>query len=139
MELFTALSLVFALAAAGGAWMAWKFSGEAGADADNLRRTLGRIAALESEHATIMSQIAKLRGKVYSLKPDPWPAGIAAPAAAGGAGAAVCENYLTAQSQGPRSEAAACECDYCVGKREERSRLRAAILPRPQSAKRNGG
>jgi len=115
--------------------MAYRWANEAAADADNLRRTLGRITALESEHATIMSQIAKLRGKVYALRPEPpftpesqtttFPS-------------MVCENYAIAQSQGPQSKAAQCECDYCTRKRAERAQLRAAMLPRPQSAKRNG-
>lgn len=40
-----------------------------------------------------------------------------------------CENWLTAQREGPYSDAARCECSYCVTKRMERAKLRRDLLP----------
>lgn len=40
-----------------------------------------------------------------------------------------CENWLTAQKEGPYSDAARCECSYCVTKRMERAKLRRDLLP----------
>lgn len=40
-----------------------------------------------------------------------------------------CENYLKAQVEGPRSPAAACECDYCNEQRAARAEFRAQKIP----------
>lgn len=46
------------------------------------------------------------------------------------AAASVCENWSAAQTLGPKSEAAKCECLYCMTRREERRALRAALVPK---------
>lgn len=45
-----------------------------------------------------------------------------------------CDNWTKALLEGPRSEAASCECAYCVGMRTQRRAEKAAILasrPKP--------
>lgn len=55
-----------------------------------------------------------------------------------------CENWIAAQTLGPNSEAARCECPYCVFRRAERRALRAALVPKTvqgqaETAKLNSG
>lgn len=45
-----------------------------------------------------------------------------------------CENWATAQRDGPTSAAARCECQYCEGKRAERRQLRSAVIPKTARA-----
>jgi len=44
--------------------------------------------------------------------------------------ASICDNWSVAQIAGPNSDAASCECSYCVGRRAERRALRAALVPK---------
>jgi hypothetical protein len=44
--------------------------------------------------------------------------------------APACENWVAAQSAGPTSQAAQCDCAYCLRKRAERGQLRAALVPK---------
>lgn len=71
-------------------------------------------------------RLEKLSGRFYrSLRddePDPRPDNY--PPTVQGS----CDNWSAALLQGPRSAAASCECDFCVGMREQRKREKAAIL-----------
>lgn len=56
----------------------------------------------------------------------------------------ICDNWSIAQRDGPKSDAASCECSYCVGRRAERRALRAALVPKTvqgqaETAKLNAG
>ena len=95
----------------------------------SLRRSLGRIAALEAEADVLAKQLHKLRGKLYADKSgtdEKLQTEIARPFTQG----IVCENWSTAQRDGPRSDAAKCECDYCTAKRAEREATRARLVPK---------
>jgi len=64
-ELFTALALLCALASGAATLLCYRFSSEASADADELRRAVNRIAACEAQSDNLESQLIKLRGVVY--------------------------------------------------------------------------
>lgn len=132
MELFTVFALVCALASGLSAYVAYRQACFASADADNLKQSTFRITALEAEIDTLRSAVAKLRGKVYATKAEP------ALVPDERAPAMLCENWARAQSDGPRSAAARCECDYCSYQRMLRAQVRAAILPRTPTARGNG-
>jgi hypothetical protein len=51
---------------------------------------------------------------------------------------ATCDNWLTAQVEGPRSKAAGCECAYCLRQRAVRATEKARILAERSRAKANG-
>jgi len=137
MELFTVFALVCALAAAASAVVAYRNAVECAQHAYALGSYVARMQVIEAEFDAYKGQLAKLRGKVYSLKPEP--------VSNGDTGDRVwlnppyrdtstaCENWLKAQSEGPRSPAASCECGYCVSMRAERAATRAAILHRPRT------
>jgi len=93
---------------------------------ESLRRSVGRISALEFETATLASQIHKLRQKIYSTKAPPAASEIAdAPNTF-----PACENWLRAQTEGPSSQAAKCACDYCIAQRNNREAVRAKLVPK---------
>ncbi len=50
----------------------------------------------------------------------------------------VCDNWLAAQLEGPRSKSAACMCAYCLAARAARAAEKAAILAERNRAKANG-
>jgi len=133
--LSTALALFGAAVACLMAWRAGILAERASEHEIQLRRQLGRVGALEEALASLSSQHAKLRGKFYSsLAPvdvehvevsirDTGP---------------TCDNWLTAQLQGPRSEAAKCECNFCTGRRAARAAEKSRILAERNRAKANG-
>lgn len=45
-----------------------------------------------------------------------------------------CENWVTAQRDGPRSTAARCECAYCTERRAERDAFRTRVVPKTARA-----
>ena len=50
---------------------------------------------------------------------------------------AVCENWGIAQREGPRSDAASCECDYCTERRKLREHVRAQLVPKTNAERKN--
>jgi hypothetical protein len=95
----------------------------------NLRRSLGRIAAVEAELDVLGKQLHKLRGKFYANRNEEQEKAaieIARPFVGG----LTCENWIAAQRDGPRSAAATCVCDYCNAKRAERDAFRARVVPK---------
>ena len=131
------ISTVFSLLVLSGCavfgFLAMRSSVECKEIEDHLRRALGRISGNEAEIATLTAQIHKLRGKLYSLKPGETEIEIAKPFSQG----LVCENWKTAQTEGPLCEAASCECDYCIAKRVEREDFRARAVPKTTAERRN--
>lgn len=89
--------------------------------AAKLRTERDRVTVCERELDALRRQLQKLSGKFYAAQreatPEPLDSNPPAPAV-------VCENWGLAQQQGPRSEAASCECDYCVGRRRDRRAFR---------------
>lgn len=105
--------------------LAFRARNEAADIEDHLRRSLGRIAALEAELDVLAKQLQKLRGKLYADKTadqEKLPIAIAETPA--------CENWLIAQRDGPRSAAAKCECADCTRRRAEREAFRALHVPK---------
>lgn len=48
-----------------------------------------------------------------------------------------CENWLAAQTEGPHSKAAGCDCVYCNTQRAARARARATLVPKTPAERRN--
>lgn len=48
--------------------------------------------------------------------------------------AAPCENWTTAQREGPSSKAATCECLFCMTQRADRARARRELVPKGAQA-----
>lgn len=97
----------------------------------------GRVIALEQALESLAAQHRKLTGKFYAEKrerdEEPPPPRELSPSATDDAFA--CDNYRLAQQAGPGSEAASCECDYCVAKRIERDALRRQLPKGPHAAR----
>lgn len=60
------------------------------------------------------------------------PASLQAPCDPAGNSRDICANWALAQSDGPESAAARCECAYCDQMRAERKRLKGELLPKTQ-------
>jgi TolA-binding protein len=131
--LLTVFTLVLTSASAVFGYVSWKSAEESREIADDLRRALSRVSANEAEVQTLTAQIHKLRGKIYSMKPEKQEIEIADRAVLLG----VCENYAAAQTDGPGSKAARCDCPYCEAKRRERDELRARLVPKTNAERRH--
>lgn len=101
-----------------------------------IREDRARITTNERELDALRRELRKLAGKFYAAQrtfeeqvedmvadasdpfDEPPPDGVA------------CENWIAAQSLGPTSDEAKCECKYCLARRAERRALRAALVPR---------
>lgn len=117
----------------------WARSAEKSALA--LKSERDRITVLERELDALRRELRKLSGKFHASQrevPDdiqeaefrrkqidfvPYTAPLG-----------VCENWLLAQRDGPRSEAASCDCEYCVAQREQRAQLRKSLVPKGAQA-----
>lgn len=101
-----------------------------------------RVTVLEREVEALRRELRKLSGKFYAelqRREEEWTQEEAEqgfPGLEDGTVAEfqnrfpVCENWTLAKQQGPRSEAAQCQCSYCVAQRAERARLRGELIPR---------
>lgn len=98
----------------------------------SLRSTLGRIVQLEHELSALNASLHKVRQKIYYNARKSDEIEIAQPISA-----AECDNWLAAQTQGPSSSAAKCACNYCIAQRNERDALRAKLVPKTNSERRN--
>lgn len=143
-SLFTVFALICAGVAAFFAADARRYAAKCENHANRLRGMLARIPAVEAHSDGVEKQLSKLRGTFYAFKAaiEDGPAelfrqdefsqrerGIARPNS-GDNEPAFCANYGQAQIEGPRSEAASCECGYCVEMRERRAEFRARAVPR---------
>lgn len=115
--------------------------------ATHLRAERGRVTVLERELEALRRELRKLSGKFYAdlkAREDDQLFEEDADATAakyfepfGETTVAdihnrfpVCEKWAVAQAEGPRSDAAKCECLYCLARRAERRRLRGELVPR---------
>jgi septal ring factor EnvC (AmiA/AmiB activator) len=109
-----------------------------------------RLTSVERDVAALRRELRKLSGKFYSTlsaieerEADEFDASYDRDQDAAGdsdrqldafAGIqnleAQCENWKAAQTLGPSSDAAKCECVYCLSKRAERRALRSALVPK---------
>ena len=111
---------------------------------NRMRASQGRITGLEGSTESLLQQLQKLRGQFHAFKAavedgpaelfrarDPEPVNYPAPRdPRNGQTYDICPNYVTAQQEGPSSDAALCECSYCMAVREQRARFRAEAIPR---------
>jgi hypothetical protein len=102
----------------------------------NLR---GNVFELEGALAQLANQHRKLEGRFYGTLgaararieetkdaiETPQPSDVLV----------VCENWSKAQKTGPKSDAASCQCDYCVAMRELRHNVKAALVPKSNAAR----
>lgn len=102
-----------------------------------LRAERDRVTVLERDTDALRRELRKLSGKFYAREreldaeeeDDDGDARAQHPLPLM-TGAAVCENWLAAQSLGPASPEAGCPCSYCVARREHRRALRDSLVPK---------
>jgi Tfp pilus assembly major pilin PilA len=85
-----------------------------------LQKDRGRVSNLEHELDAVSGQVHKLRQKIYATNSKPQTIEIAT-------FEPPCENWLAAQTEGPTSRAANCDCAYCERQRAARADLRAKL------------
>lgn len=138
--LFTVLSLCASCLASVMALLARKSADNAAHSEHRLAIMRGQVRGLEVSVAAVDDGLRKLRGRVYAdqywngkreeqpeLEPhvphtDRW-----------NDPTKTCDNWATAQREGPGSPAAGCECEYCNSRRADRAarraKLRAGVKP----------
>ena len=119
---FTGFTLLCALVSAASVYFCLQHELE-------LRRSISRIASNEQEIQIAFAQLHKLRQKIYANNFENKQSEIVQRAERSLPSAA-CENWTFAQTEGPASKAAHCECAYCTAKRAERDELRARLVPK---------
>jgi len=105
---------------------------------DEIERICGKVAeersrltGLERDVDALRRELRKLSGKFYAAqRAEEDDAGSWDAPLAHAIPASICDNWSVAQIAGPNSDAASCECSYCVGRRAERRALRAALVPK---------
>ena len=102
-----------------------------------LRAERDRVTTLERELESLRRELRGLAGKFYAARrerePDDEPMSRSDTAQHAIPGS-VCDNWTAAQREGPLSEAASCECAYCVARRAARTAFRAAAVPKTVQA-----
>lgn len=104
------------------AWVAGLNAEKAAHSEHRLSIMRGQVKGLEVAVVALDEQLNKLRGHVYVARrkdrQDELPR-----VPEGGE----CENWRTAQRDGPSSPAAGCECEYCNARRADRAQRRANL------------
>jgi len=147
--LLTASSGLILIACIYLAWAMQHRSNRVERAANRLQAAIARVAALEGEVASLTTQLQKLRGTFYAFRatfpeqePDqPMRANQASEKQIDVEDAIigpVCDNWLQAKIDGPRSRAANCECGYCESARAARENFRRSAVPARVSKIRNG-
>lgn len=103
--------------------------GDACAYQSNMLKTMrGRLIANEHSIEALAAAHKKFVGKISkerALVEQPSP-----PAEEQQLFEDECENYRVAQIEGPLSQAASCECEFCVAKRAARRAVKNVLMPR---------
>lgn len=148
--IFTAFALVFCLVGVGAAVHVLRTADrvddmlrDVTRVAQKLASERARVTVCENEGDALRKQLQTLRGAFYSFKAkveEDMPLEDDLERLGYGDGnvdqrsfalaGSICDNWSIAQRDGPRSDAASCECSYCVGRRAERRALRAALVPK---------
>ena len=128
--LFTGLSLFAGAVAALMAVMARESAAKAAHSEHRLAIMRGQVAGLEASLMGLDAKFQKLAGRVYADeywrgKNDRQPE--LEPTAPDGSSRDICENWASAQRDGPMSAAAQCVCAYCEAKRADRAARRAKL------------
>lgn len=106
---------------------------KAEASALRLRAERERVTTLEREVESLRRELRSLSGKFYAEKREREPVSSSDTGQHAIAGS-VCDNWTAAQREGPLSEAASCECAYCVSRRAARAAFRATAVPKTVQA-----
>lgn len=128
--LFTVLSLCGSVCATIMALLARESAARAAHSEHRLAIQRGQVAGLEAAMMGLDEKHRKLAGRVYA---DEYWRGQREPLAPGDVLGAValsgdpCENWTTAQREGPTSAAASCACPYCDARRADRASRRAKL------------
>lgn len=99
-----------------------------------------RLTGLERDVDALRRELRKVAGKFYASQREiedeerEWVENYEANVSQHAIPASICDNWTAAQREGPQSEAASCECAYCVGRRAERRAFRAAAVPKTVQA-----
>lgn len=141
--LSTALSLFGVLLSTAFAFVAWANAQRANdaqaacaRAAGKLNAMAGRVIALEGALESLTAQHRKLSGKFHaknSETPAPPDVGLA-PAELRTPAPPFCANWHDGQRDGPMSEAASCECDYCSEMRFRRNQMKLDLLAAARDA-----
>lgn len=111
--------------------------------ANALREARAIITGLEGAFVSVNGQLQKLRGQFFAFKAEVEQTALPLAdatvqglqeTAARHENLLQCENWRTAQVEGPKSPAAACDCVYCETMRQARSAFRAAVVPKTAQA-----
>jgi len=97
-----------------------------------------RVTSLERDVAALRRELRKLSGKFYAtlaqIEDEPDDDAAAEQIDAGRTDWAVCQNWTDAKQAGPQSEAAKCECLFCLSQRAARAQLRGSLVPKTVGA-----
>lgn len=129
--LSTALSTVAAIVAVFFAFMSSRHAERALRAAQKLEGARGRLVSLESAVDSLDRSHRKLSGRFYAERQERLAEVDAEDDKQGldltnNVMAMGCDNWRIAAIEGPKSEAASCECGYCVSMREARRQMKAA-------------
>jgi hypothetical protein len=134
--LLTVLSTIAALFSGAVAFRVQGWCQITSREASKLNGMQARVIALEGAIEQLNAQHRKLSGKFFQslqsrsqTSQESQTTEIVEPP--------FCANFGQAQLEGPRSKPAACECEYCVFRREQRDAMRKQLLPR-KGPKREG-
>jgi len=132
--LFTGLYTALLIASAVCAWRTRRHADRAESAARKLEHARGRLVSLESAFDSLERAHKKLSGRFYARRAETVDVEHiqhqeeqAARALNDSGAFGICNNWRIAQVEGPFSEAAACECDFCVQTRQARAQIRAEV------------
>lgn len=129
------LALIVALTCA---WVTRRHADRADRAARKLEAARGRLVSLEAAVDSIDRSHRKLSGRFYAERQQRLEDVDVAHVQHNDEMTARqfgCENWRIAAIEGPRSEAASCECEYCVSMREARRQAKAQLVPKGQAAR----
>lgn len=114
-----------------------------------LRDERARVTVVERDLDALRRELRKLSGKFYASQRDCQPIELHPDYCHEHGGhlrdspacdvekrrpLEVCENWAVAKHEGPHSDAAKCDCLYCMTQRADRARTRAALVPKGAQA-----
>ena len=94
-----------------------------------------RLTALEGAHQSLLRQHQKLAGMFHADRRATPPPPNPTPDLPDLVELEPCYNWQVAQIEGPRSDAAQCECGYCTHQRNLRAQTKRTLTPKGQPAR----
>jgi hypothetical protein len=135
--LLTASSIVALVLTLIAAAVAIRAADQAGRHAQRLGGLRARVFELDAALEQLAHQHRKLQGRFYGTLGQK-PADVVPLETRVDANMPPCENWDRAKIEGPTSEAAGCQCDYCTAMRWERHNAKAALVPKGVASRING-